>query len=234
MTEEQPKGISRRTVVKGAAWSVPVIAAAVAVPARAASLTGVDVGVTYNCVGNYDLALLDTIEGIPGAGPIAVNTVTGLLSAIGLEQFSSRGFNITAVEGTIPAGTQFTLTVPPGLIDLSLLPGTLQAGALGIVTLNTDGAIIELTTDLNEGETALISLQNADVDLDVAGTTSLALNGADDPSTPPGAPNSADLSLISVNTTLGEIVNLGALSLLLGNLDVTLQLCPGQDDPTQP
>lgn len=35
---EQPgKGIARRTVVKGAAWSVPVIAAAAAVPAQAAS-----------------------------------------------------------------------------------------------------------------------------------------------------------------------------------------------------
>jgi hypothetical protein len=32
-------GISRRTIVKGAAWSVPIIAAAAAVPAHAASTT---------------------------------------------------------------------------------------------------------------------------------------------------------------------------------------------------
>ncbi|MGV2902599.1 hypothetical protein ACNPM4_13045 [Microbacterium sp. AGC62] len=39
MTEEiqKNKGISRRTIVKGAAWSVPVIAAAVATPLAAAS-----------------------------------------------------------------------------------------------------------------------------------------------------------------------------------------------------
>ena len=44
MTEEIQKnsGFTRRTVVKGAAWSVPVIAAAVATPLAAAST--VDVG----------------------------------------------------------------------------------------------------------------------------------------------------------------------------------------------
>jgi len=44
--QNSPKGISRRTIVKGAAWSVPVIAAAVAVPAHAASVaaTCLDIG----------------------------------------------------------------------------------------------------------------------------------------------------------------------------------------------
>ncbi len=37
MTEENKAGLSRRTVLKGAAWSVPVVAAAVAVPMAAAS-----------------------------------------------------------------------------------------------------------------------------------------------------------------------------------------------------
>ncbi|GAA5152040.1 hypothetical protein GCM10025768_19410 [Microbacterium pseudoresistens] len=36
----QKSGLSRRTVIKGAAWSVPLVAAAVAVPARAASAGG--------------------------------------------------------------------------------------------------------------------------------------------------------------------------------------------------
>lgn len=39
--EQNTSGISRRTIVKGAAWSVPVIAAAVAVPLAAASVGGV-------------------------------------------------------------------------------------------------------------------------------------------------------------------------------------------------
>lgn len=38
--EQNASGLSRRTVVKGAAWSVPVIAAAVAVPLAAASAGG--------------------------------------------------------------------------------------------------------------------------------------------------------------------------------------------------
>ncbi len=44
VTEEiqKNKGISRRTIVKGAAWSVPVIAAAVATPLAAASLVNDD------------------------------------------------------------------------------------------------------------------------------------------------------------------------------------------------
>lgn len=37
-------GLSRRTIVKGAAWSVPVIAAAVAVPMAAASTDPLDLG----------------------------------------------------------------------------------------------------------------------------------------------------------------------------------------------
>ena len=39
--EQNASGLSRRTVVKGAAWSVPVIAAAIAAPLAAASVGGV-------------------------------------------------------------------------------------------------------------------------------------------------------------------------------------------------
>lgn len=44
MTEENKAGLSRRTVLKGAAWSVPVVAAAVAVPMAAASHEGHNLG----------------------------------------------------------------------------------------------------------------------------------------------------------------------------------------------
>lgn len=47
MTDDKP-GISRRTMVKGAAWSLPVIAVATAVPLAAASTGG-----TINSEANY-------------------------------------------------------------------------------------------------------------------------------------------------------------------------------------
>lgn len=48
MAQDINRGISRRTLVTGAAWSVPVIAAAVALPMAAASGTN-----TSNSVANY-------------------------------------------------------------------------------------------------------------------------------------------------------------------------------------
>jgi hypothetical protein len=46
--EQEQQGISRRTVIKGAAWSVPVIAVAAALPLAAASTGG-----TVNSEANY-------------------------------------------------------------------------------------------------------------------------------------------------------------------------------------
>lgn len=68
-------GLSRRTVVKGAAWSVPVVAAAVAVPLAAASTpapaatfwaTGATVSVVSGNVTNY------TVEGSDADGNLAL------------------------------------------------------------------------------------------------------------------------------------------------------------------
>lgn len=234
MTIEET-GVSRRTLVKGAAWSLPVIAVAAATPLAAASTAeNFDVAVTPSCVGNYDLTgLLGLIEAVPGVGDAAGATVQGLLSAIGLEPFQSRGYTITAAEGTIPAGTQFTLTTEPGLIDLSLLAGAINASVLGVVSVNgSSSATLELAADLPEGTSTTIQLGSAAVDLGLTGSTSLALVGSDNPSTAPGASNSAELNLVSVTTNLGSLVNLGALGILLNALSITVQLCPGQSLPT--
>lgn len=237
VTEEiQNKGLSRRTVVKGAAWSVPVIAAAVATPLAAASAPAFDVAVAASCDGNYDLTgLLGAINAIPLAGPTVGSTVQGLLGAIGLTPFVSRGFTISAAEGTIPAGTQFTLTTDPGLIDLSLLAGAIQAGVLQIVTVNGEtSAIISTVSDIPQGGTATVTLGSDAVDVGLGGQGALALVGADNP-TGAGQPNAAELDLISVDTTLGDLLDLGQFGLLapvLGALSLTVQLCPGQTLPT--
>lgn len=237
MTEEiKGQGLSRRTIVKGAAWSMPVLATAVAVPAVSASTDeNFDVGVTASCVGNYDLdGLLGLINDIPLVGPTVGTTVQNLLSAIGLQPFESRGFDITAVEGTIPAGTQFTLASSPGLIDLSLLGDLIDANVLNLVTIGDGTATVALVNDLTEGEAAHITLQGSVVDLGVTGNASLSLVGNDNPSTTPGAPNSISQDYVTVETNLGSLIDVSGIPIvgaLVGALSITVQLCPGQDNP---
>jgi len=234
---EEKSVFSRRTVVKGAAWSVPVIAAAVATPlASASNANAFDVGVSASCVGNYDLdGLLGLINSIPLVGSTVGNTVQGLLGAIGLTPFQSRGFTISAVEGTVPAGTQFTLSTAPGLIDLALLGNVIDANVLGLVTVNGDSsATLELTNDLAVGQSTTIQLAQNAVDLGVTGNASLALVGSDSPTTAPGADNSAQLNLVSVDTNLGQLIDVSGIPLVgaaVGALSITVQLCPGQTLP---
>jgi len=230
---EESKGFSRRTVVKGAAWSVPVIAAAVATPlASASGTTQFDVGVTASCVGNYDLdGLLGLIAAVPGVGATTASTVQSLLAAVGLTPFQSRGFTITAVEGTVPQGTQFTLSTEAGLIDLALLQSAIDANVLSVVTVNGDSsAIVQLATDLTVGQSTTIQLDKSAVDLGVTGTTGLALVGSDNPTSAPGAPNAAQLNLVNADTNLGSLIDVSGFGLLAGLLSVltvTVQLCPG-------
>jgi hypothetical protein len=93
---EPKSGLSRRTVLKGAAWSVPVVAVATAVPAYAAS----------GDVSELDFYLT--------AGQMIGQGATGA-GASG--QFRSNGIRLTSPDGkTIPAGVTvvFTLTYNPG------------------------------------------------------------------------------------------------------------------------
>lgn len=265
-------GLSRRSVAKGAAWSVPVLAAAVSVPMASASVDpgeAFDVAVTADCSGNYDLSELrsgldSVVRSLPGGALLAplitpitntlVDTLTGLLSGLGFEQFESRGFTIQAAEGTIPAGTQFTLS-GGGLININLLSDALGgagADALGLVSINGDDAIIQLERDLAQGESQHITLQGDAVDVSVGGTVEFGLVGNDNPSEAPGLPNSVSQNFVVVETSLGNlglvnqlldavegIPGIGAvLSIITGPLrtalealTVTLQLCPGQDGP---
>ncbi|KJQ55071.1 hypothetical protein [Microbacterium sp. SA39] len=121
MTEEinTSKGFSRRTVVKGAAWSVPVIAAAVATPLAAASLAG-DLTAAFSgplalnlSLGPITLATVNAVNTLtitnagPAASPVgATANVQYLPSLLTL--------NIAAVGGVTVAGSDgnFTLTLP--------------------------------------------------------------------------------------------------------------------------
>lgn len=114
VTEEiqNNKGLTRRTVVKGAAWSVPVIAAAVATPLAAASAAGADLVPTLS--GPLTLSL--TALGLPVA---TVSTPTTLTIS-----------NLTAAPST--AGNTVNVVYPSSLLTLNI------TGA-GISLLGSDG-----------------------------------------------------------------------------------------------
>ncbi len=69
---EEPKaGVSRRTVAKAMAWSVPAIAIAVPAPAYAASGNPPDVSVGEACKlpGNSAQGCAELFAGLPGLDP---------------------------------------------------------------------------------------------------------------------------------------------------------------------
>ncbi len=108
-TPTESRGLSRRTIVQGAAWSVPVIAAAVALPLAAAS-----VAATVEFVnGPY------SVTGCGTLGDVVVRATTDGTTPVA-------------------AGTLITVTLPSGLTweDGSSGPRVLPANGSGQVTLS--------------------------------------------------------------------------------------------------
>ena len=75
--------VSRRTVARGVAWSVPVVAVGVAVPAFAVSPVAsptADVGDSCKCAGaganNYDFKTVLTFTGSGTTYPVAVGNIS--------------------------------------------------------------------------------------------------------------------------------------------------------------
>lgn len=121
MSEENtfaPQGVSRRTLVKGAAWSLPVIAVAAATPLAAASTTNSSLAWTGSNTGLLTLRVLDsaslitagvlitvpdeyTIDNGPGAiSDTATVTITvSRPGGINLTLGSARGFGVYSVDG---------------------------------------------------------------------------------------------------------------------------------------
>jgi hypothetical protein len=170
--------IERRRVVKGAAWAAPVVAAAVAAPRAAASQGFWDVGVTGTCT-------------------------TGLLGILGQPQLK---FTITAVQGTVPAGTSFTLT-SNSLITVSALlasPGSLVT----ISVLSGSSALVTLNSPLVQGSSVTLDLLGQLITVGLLYTFTLQLNGNDHPANPAvEAPDSASLSaLVQLNLGLKSLV----------------------------
>lgn len=214
MSEER-SGISRRTIMKGAAWSVPVLAAAVAVPARAASLPpGVDVRVNAVCDGEYDISTLESLlagvslVGLPLDLPVLTDLVKAALSVLGFDEGATRRFEISADEGIVPVGTQFLLaTSPPALIDATLLESLLSVQALFVATVNPQGFILTTTQPISTA--TVVELQSLLLEADVIAQTSLTLLDTDSPTDPGNEAPDAGV----INTLAGVDVDLGQLDL---------------------
>ncbi|WP_435743082.1 hypothetical protein [Microbacterium sp. PMB16] len=114
MTEENNnKGFSRRTVVKGAAWSVPVIAAAVATPLAAAST--VDVG-AFSVDGTCGVLGLLGPGFLITAGPTTplpvgttINITGGGIANIGVFSVTGGTANVNVLS---PTSATIVLTAP--------------------------------------------------------------------------------------------------------------------------
>ncbi|MFJ2550872.1 hypothetical protein [Microbacterium sp. NPDC087591] len=151
MTEEiqKEKGFSRRTVVKGAAWSVPVIAAAVATPLAAASTADVGAfttagtcgilgvlgpGFTLTASATAPLPVGTTIT-ITGSGVanIGVFSVTGGTASVSVLSGTSRLITLTSelpAGATIAFRTTLSISVAFTLNEVVTLPtGYVGTGA---------------------------------------------------------------------------------------------------------
>jgi hypothetical protein len=211
------EGISRRTIVKGAAWSIPVMAAAVAAPAAVA--TGGpnwDVAVTGNCLNDYEDSVLNGL-----VSPPLRNTVRAALALLGLTRPAQRSFTITAAEGTVPAGTTFSLAYPNGLIDLALLEGVIEAEALTVATINNTQTTFTLDTDLTQGQSITIDVIGPIINIGALSSITLSLVGSDNPTNP--GTEGADSATVS--TLLAAGFNLGSLGILGVSGTLAVQLC---------
>lgn len=183
MTEvEKSRGISRRTIARTAAWSVPAVAVVAATPAFAASGTFWDASVTAHCT-------------------------SGALTPV-----TAAGFTITNVGNAVmPAGTQFTLSIG-GLADATVLQGAglVNLTALGLV--NVGGAWVQTLatqSDVAPGGTATYTLPQGLLNVQALTTFTLSV-ATPEPAGASAANNTARFSLTNVSALgLGVITVCG-------------------------
>lgn len=154
------KGLDRRTVMKGAAWSVPVIALAVATPAHAASIVDVGAFALRGTCGTLGLLgpgftlqagpttplPVGTTVTITGSGVanIGVFSVSGGTATVNVLSGTSRQITLTAA---LPAGatiafrTTLSISVAFALNAVATLP-TGYTGTGGKTAGNVSSTLI--------------------------------------------------------------------------------------------
>ncbi|MFJ3958960.1 hypothetical protein [Arthrobacter sp. NPDC090010] len=151
---------SRRAVVKGAAWSVPVIAAAVAAPAAVASVNNLSVALTNPSTSLLSLHLLDSVSLITaqalvtvpndvtytnGAGAVSQNaTITVTVArpgGINIPVGRARGFGVYSYDGVATPSAERTVTYQSApIIGQFGMPTTTWTGVRP-VTVNSNGTV---------------------------------------------------------------------------------------------
>ncbi|WP_424937687.1 hypothetical protein, partial [Arenibacterium sp. S380] len=127
---EEISGVSRRTIVKGAAWSVPVIAVAAAVPGAAASgRLAAALTIPGGCVAPGGGLPAATVSVTDESGPVVDATVTFTFA-------SSDGGTVT-IDGKVYPTPNATLTLAPGEYALQGVTATTAGTVLVTATAST-------------------------------------------------------------------------------------------------
>lgn len=142
-------GPSRRSIAKGAAWAVPAVSVAAAAPALAASTTA--------CTGT------DITLGVENCS---------LVSLLSPEAY----FTITAgADCSIPAGTPVSLT---GGALASVGLAALVDLNVGVLTFGSDIGSATLTEEVPAGQTVVVRVFPAGLNINVLGTYMMTVLGA--------------------------------------------------------
>ena len=176
MTEvEKSRGISRRTIARTAAWSVPAVAVVAATPAYAASGTFWDAKISSHCDGTL------------------------------LAPVHHAGFTITNVGNAVmPTGTQFTLSIS-GLASANVLQGAGLVNLTAVGLVNIGGAwvqTLQTVSDVQPGGTATYTLPDALLSVQVLTTFTLTV-ATPEPAGASSSNNTASFGL--TNVSLGDL-----------------------------
>lgn len=160
-------GTPRRAVVRGAAWSIPVIAAAVAAPQAAASGAGIDAA-AWAEADFTDGGLRTRLSGGVVAGPASGGDIpAGVLLTLTMDVTLVRENTIPVAGVVVDPRLKLTSTVPQTIISAEVF--TLTATTVAPLIVGAPAATVSLTagpsTALNAAHVvALISNVPGDTD----------------------------------------------------------------------
>lgn len=152
--------VSRRTLVKGAAWSLPVVAVAAATPLAAASTGNATAAWTATNTQLLSLALLNGTGTVSAAllpsAPTAFRITNGAGVIPNVTAIFSVSQDTSALDVNIPVGTRRMAGLGPATV-----PGGTKVGATGVADREVSGIDIlgtlyaqDTTTTFNLGDIA--------------------------------------------------------------------------------
>ncbi len=160
MSDFTEKRVSRRTIAKGAAWSVPVVAVAAAAPQAVASPANASLAWTDTESGLLSLQLLDgtgvvaaqvaitlpdefTLTNGPGPidGPATTTITVGRPSGLNLSVGRARGFGVYKYDGVVTPSSARTVSYQSGVLGEYGFPKTTFT-TTGPVSVDSNGQLV--------------------------------------------------------------------------------------------